>query len=51
MTEEMFTSCFLHAAHGSACENPVFVHMRLLQARYLTHASNSSDEKRASLCN
>lgn len=51
MTEETFTSCFLHAAHGSACENPVFVHAELLQARYLTHASNSSDEKWASLRN
>lgn len=51
MTEETFTSCFLHAAHGSACENSPFVHAKPLGARYLTHASNCSDEKQASLDN
>lgn len=40
MMEEMFTSRFLHTAHGSACENSPFVHAELLGARYLTHASN-----------
>lgn len=42
-------SCSLHTACGSACERSPFVPAKPSGARYLTHASDGSDEKQASL--